>query len=179
MVDPRSLGPEALEILATRELRKAGLEPIGLRVRRRERVGADAASFTLDLAGRLECYGHRWSVLVECRNAAAPLAPADLDALRRRADEAHAASAILFTTAEPGEEAARRADELRIAVLRVVDGRTAFTAAGLVEPGQLPLWLPELTAEVVSWRDGALRRTLVSAGRPESILEPLRPRPAS
>ncbi len=176
MSDPRTLTTGACEILVARELRKAGIEPIGLR--RADRGGANSggADWAVDLGGRLEAYGRRWSALVECRNCGDAVRAGDVAALRARADAAGARSALLFATCDFDGEAVHRADELRIALLRIVDAYPALLGAGVVQPGSLPAWVPELTVELVS-RDGdGLRRQLLEADQPEPVLEQLRAR---
>lgn len=170
------LTTDGCEILVARELRKAGIEPIGLRRADRGGTAEGEAEWSVDLAGRLEAYGRRWSALIECRNRSDAVRAGDVAALRARADAAGARSALLFATCDFDGEAVQRADELRIALLRVVDAYPALLAAGMVQPGSLPAWVPELTVELVS-RDGdGVRRQLLEADQPERVLEQLRGR---
>lgn len=176
MSDPRTLTPAACEILVARELRKVGIEPIGLRRADRGGTNSSETEWAFDLGGRLEAYGRRWSALVECRNRSDAVRAGDITALRARADAAGARSALLFATCDFDGEAVQRADALRIALLRVVDAYPALLAAGMVQPGSLPAWVPELTVELVI-RDGdGVRRWLLEADQPEPVLEQLRAR---
>ena len=169
MSDPRSITAEAFEILVGRELRRAGIAPVELRRRNMARAG-DAAGYTFDLQGRLEAYGRRWSVLIECRNRNEDLRPADVHELRARADAARAVSALLFTTTEIDPDAATAARAAAIPLLRLVDAHSALIATGAIQEGPLPAWLPEFTIEILT----AEGRQLAQADDPELILRELR-----
>jgi Restriction endonuclease len=173
VTDPREIGPAALEILVVRELRRAGIEAGGLR-RTISAKASGAAPAAFDLSGRLEAYGRKWSALVECRTSA-PVGPADVDALRGRADAVPAKSALLFATSGFTNDAVRRADELRVALFRVVDAQSALLAQGLIEAGPLPAWVPEFTVELVALDGGDVRARLLEADQPEQVLRRLRP----
>lgn len=171
MSDPRTISPDSLEILVARELRKAGIEPVALRRRPVQQARPADDGFAYDLVGRLAAYGHRWSVLIECRNSSAPVRPEDIADLRQRADATPAASAIMCAVADIETSALLRARDEAIPVLRVVDARTALLAAGMIEGGQLPAWVPEFTVQVVTVTGGA---RLLEADQPELILQEMR-----
>jgi hypothetical protein len=168
--NPQSITPDAYEILVGRELRRIGIEPVQLR-RVNVMHSYDHGEYGFDLQGRLEAYGRRWSVLIECHNRPLAVESSDVSALRTRADNARAASAVLFTTSgiDAGALAAARADA--IPLLRVVDAQTALMATGVIQAGQLPAWLPEYTIELVT-SEGS---RLLEASDPELLLRELRP----
>ena len=170
MSNPQSITPEAFEILVGRELRRIGIEPVQLR---RVNVGHDPkhGGYGFDLQGRLEAYGQRWSALIECQNRNGKVQAADVNSLRARADEARVASALLFTTGEVDADAPAVARAHAIPILRVVDAQTALVATGVIQPGQLPAWLPEYTIEITTLEGS---RTLVPS-EPELLLRELRP----
>ena len=172
MSNPGSISPDAFEILITRELRRAGIEPVSLRRSHARPNSSDANRYTFDLNGRLQAYGHRWSVLIECRNLREVVTATDIDALRERADEAAASSALLFLTSDVVDAAVATARMKAIPLLRIVDAQTALIAEGVIQAGQLPAWLPEFTVEIVNPE----RRRLLEADEPELILRELRPR---
>ncbi len=173
MSDPRTLTPDACEILVVRELRRAGIAPVALR---RSAVSTSDDGWRFDLTGRLEAYGRTWSTLIECRNTGVALRAADVANLRGRAERVRAASALLFTTAPIEATAVERAEGLRVALLRIVDAHPALLAAGLVQPGPLPAWVPELTVELVAMESGSIRTRLLEPNQPEPVLEQLRRR---
>ena len=168
----QALHADGLEILVARELRKAGIDPTQLH-RVRGSLVQDKTGYVFDLFGRVEAYGHRWTALVECRGDERRVQADHIDALSERARTGKAASALLFATAGFEENALRRAAQQRIATLQVVDAQTAFTAAGLIEGGQMPAWVPEHTAQLI-WYDGGVRTLLLDANDPEPLLRLLR-----
>ena len=172
MSDPHSITAEACEILVTRELRKAGVEPLGLR---RGLVKSTSGGFQFELIGRLQAYDQRWSVLIECRNSEAAIEAADVDSLQAHAQAEKAASSILCTTSQYQSAALHRASAHGILLLRVVDAQSVLVAAGAIAPGQLPSWVPEFTLQIVSAREPGASR-LVEADQPELILSELRGR---
>ncbi|MGH7444174.1 MAG: restriction endonuclease [Longimicrobiales bacterium] len=172
MTDPAALTQDGCEILIARELRRAGIQPVTLRRVNGRRAGGGGWCF--DLVGRLEAYGQRWTVLIECRNDTSRVCAADVDELRRRADAATARSALIFATSVFEPDAVARAEELRVALLHIVDAHPALLAAGLIQPGPLPAWVPELTVELVTLAGHEQQRRLLPADQPESILEQLR-----
>ena len=172
MPDAHSITADALEILVSRELRKAGIEPGRLQ---RRSVASGSTTFSFDLVGPLSAYGHRWTTLIECRNKIESLRAEDIDALHQRARDAKAGSAMVFTTSAIEMDALQRASALRIASVRVVDSQQALAAAGVIEGSQMPAWVPEFAAQLI-WDDGITARTqLLKANNPESILRLLRP----
>lgn len=168
MSDPRNISGDALEILVTRELRKAGVEPLACR---RHWVHTGETEFEFDLTGRLRAYEHSWTALIGCSNRGSLVSPAAVEAVRERADEARCASALLCTTTDIAREAVERAGELRVALLQVVDAQQALVQVGVVQPGPLPAWLPEFALQLVTTRDAA---QLLEADEPELILRELR-----
>ncbi len=176
-MSPRgALGPDDCEILVARELRRAGIAASGFR-RIRDGAVQPGDGWHYDIAGRLEAYGSRWSVLVECRNTQRAVTGPDIDDVRRRADAAGARSALVFATAGFDADAIRRAHELRIALLQIIEAQPALLAAGLVQPGPLPAWVPELTVTLVRSDASGLQHQLLEADQPELILRQLRREP--
>ena len=163
-----SITPAAFEILVTRELRRAGVEPSGLR---RHELRTTETAFQFDLIGRLEAYRHKWTVLIGCSNQLSAIGPTDIRELRRRADEARTASALLFTTAQFEPAALATARELYTPLLQVVDARAALLQAGLIQSGPLPAWVPEFTVLLVT---ATRPPQLLQADEPELILRELR-----
>jgi hypothetical protein len=175
MSDPRSITADALEILLTRELRKAGIEPQGLQRHWLERLGAQQQSFAFQLRGRLEVYGRRWSVLAECRNTDNPIATADIELLRQRRHEQEISSALLCCTNEVTTSALATARALHIPVLRVADAQLAYVTTGMIQPGQLPAWVPEYALEVLSLNAAdVVQAALLQADEPELLLQHMR-----
>jgi hypothetical protein len=170
MPTPQSITADAFEILVSRELRRIGVEPLNLR--RRAFVPISDGGYTFDLHGRLEAYDRRWSVLIECRNQPNAVGPADVHGLRARATAASAASTVLFTTSAIEPDAALAARSDAVALLRVVDAKDALIAAGVIQGGQLPAWLPEFTIEAVT-TEGT---RLLQPNDPEMLLREMRRR---
>jgi hypothetical protein len=174
MSDPRAITAEGCEILVTRELRKAGVEPIGLRRRSASSSSIREHIFQFDLLGKLRAYEHSWSVLIECRNSIHAVGVDDVEALRARAQTLKAPSSILCATSEYRIDALQRAAECATLLLRVVDAQSVLVAAGTIAPGQLPSWVPEYTLQIVSARTPMQQPRLVEADQPELILGELR-----
>ena len=175
MSDPRSITADACEILVTRELRKAGIEPIGLRRRLLQSSSERTHRFQFHLVGQLKAYDRRWSVLIECCNSEKSIEAADVNALHAHAQMAKVATSILCTTSDIQGDALERASELGILLLRVVDAQNVLVAAGVIVPGQLPSWVPEFTFQIISAR-APVQARVVEADQPELILSELRRR---
>lgn len=175
MGDPRKLRPHEVEIFATRELRKSGVELLVLKTHGRTPLSDSGDEFTVELRGNLRVDGADRPILVEYRNAAEPLGVPVVEALRARLP-ATRASGILFSTSGFAPDAIRAAREAGIAALRVADGKVAFARGSGGLAGQPPAWVPEYMAEVVDLdAAGALREKLIVAGRPQLILDRLNP----
>jgi hypothetical protein len=97
-----------------------------------------------------------------------------VEKLRRRADDVRAASALVFATSGFTADAARRAEELRVALFGVIDARTAFAGSGDLDAAQLPAWLPEFAAELIVWNGSTVSARVIESDQPEAILERLR-----
>lgn len=174
-MSPRgTLTPDDCEILVARELRRAGIETLALR-RTNRGDPRNGDGWRLDLLATLQAYGRRWSAFIECRNTTNPASTADIEDARRRADAAGARSALVFATCDFEADATMRARELRVALLQIVEAQPVLLAAGLVQPGPLPAWVPELTVELITSDVPGVRRRLLEADQPEIVLRELRP----
>lgn len=173
MSDPRSITADAIEILIARELRKAGIEPVGMH-RRRPALIATPDEYAFDLLGRLQAYDHRWSALIECRNTSTRVNSKDIVILRERASSIPAASALLCTTTDIDLDAARTARDLAVPLLRIADAQRVLTETGMIQPGQLPAWVPEFTIELVTCDAAGMHARLLEEDQPELLLRELR-----
>lgn len=173
MSETHALSADDCEILITRELRRAGIEPAALR-RTMSRFTQPADGWYFERAGTFEVYDRRFSALVACRNVPTPLSARDVDGVRARADAAHMRSALLFATGSIEQAAIERAHDVRIALFAIVAAQPVMLAAGLLQPGPLPAWLPGYTVELVTHREGRDERRLLQADEPELILRELR-----
>ena len=86
--------------------------------------------------------------------------------------EVPADAGLVFATSDFGTDALAAARESGVALLRVVDGHTAFDTSGWNNPGHYPSWLPAYLAQVVD-RDvsGQPRARLLEAGGADMILD--------
>lgn len=175
MAELPEITPDDFEILVVRELRKAGLEVSDVRRHRRATLPAPRHGYLLELAARLAREGWARGALIACRVQAAPVGRADVESLRGHAEEAGARVGVLFAAAELAPDALPAAEEHGIALLRVVDGRTAFDASGWGPSGHYPAWLPAYLAQLAT-RDaaGIPAHRLLESGRPDAILDRLR-----
>ncbi len=95
-----------------------------------------------------------------------------IESAKRRLPEVPADVALVFATTDFDSDALAAARESGVALLRVVDGRTAYDTSGWNNPGHYPAWLPAYLAQVVD-RDiaGQPRARLLEAGLPDMILD--------
>jgi hypothetical protein len=170
--DPRSLLPHEVEIFVVRELRKAGLEPTGVKVRdRREPKGGDG-DYVVELGCTLRIGDADRSVLIQCRNERAMVTPALVEALHASLPVAKVQHAMMFITAGFEPNAIRTARSLGIPVFTVADGKTAFARSPWGMAGDPPAWVPEYMAELVDLDvAGQPHAELVAAGGGKRILE--------
>jgi hypothetical protein len=165
MADRPEVTPDYFEILAVRELRKAGFEVTDLRVHRRTELPEPDRGFLLELRVWLRRSGWQKRALIACRRQEGAVGRAALDDLAARLTSAQADVGLLFATADFAAEALWAAAEGGIALLRLVDARTAFDTGGWGEPGHYPSWLPAYLVQFVD-RDqtGQVRYRLLEAG---------------
>ena len=174
MGDPRRLRPDEVEILVTRELRKAGIEVSRLKVTARSKPKERDESFTMEMTGTMRVAGAERPVLVECRNQRDPVRREDVESLGGKLAEAKAEHGMMFSTSGFETAAVRDAKERGLALLAVTDGKSAFARSPWGMAGQPPAWVPEYMTEVVDVDvTGQLRHHLVVADRPELILDRL------
>lgn len=153
----RRISPAQFELLVERELRKAGFEPG--RTRRLDSGHDDGeGEYVLRLAVPLTAGGARHSAVVECRCEDASPPAGEVRALAAAAQGAAAHALLFFTATEISAEARSEAETGGVAVLRVIDGRSAFQA--YITGERAPAWLPEHAAQLltraagggISWR---------------------------
>jgi hypothetical protein len=172
MAEPPELTPDYFEILAVRELRKAGFEVTGLHVERQARLPPPESSgaYLRELTGLIRRAAWQRAALIACRRQDTSIGGADVESLRDHIKQAGVAAGILFSTAVFEADALKAAEEASLALFRVTDGRTAFDTSGWGTPGHYPAWLPAYCAQVVS-RDvsGQVRYRLVESGQGEVL----------
>lgn len=164
--------PEYFEILVVRELRKVGFDVGTVRIHRRSELPEPERGFVLELAVPLARGGTNWRALVACRHQTHAVEAEVILSLKARLSQAPAGAGLVFATAEFGMDALAAAREAGVALLRVVDSRTAYDTSGWSDPGHYPAWLPAYLAQLVD-RDvaGQPRARLLEAGRPDMILD--------
>jgi hypothetical protein len=178
--DPRSLLPHEVEIFVVRELRKAGLDPAGMKVRDRTRGSGGPDDYAVELLCSLRIADSDRRILIECRNEPAPIARTLIEALHDKLADAKAQHAMMFSTSGFDTDAARTARTLGVPLLAVADGKTAFARSPWGMAGDPPAWVPEYMAELVELDvTGQLRRTLLASGGSKRILDVLGTSPSA
>lgn len=178
MSDLPALTPDYFEILVVRELRKVGFDVGAVRIHRRSELPEPDQGFVLELLVPLSWSGSTWRALVACRRQSVPVKRDVIESLTARLHEVAADVALLFAASDFAPDAVSASQEAGVALLRVVDGRSAFDLSGWGTPGasSYPAWLPAYLAQLVD-RDVASqpRARLLEAGRADMILECLAP----
>jgi len=166
--------PEYFQILVVRELRKVGLDVGTVRIHRRSELPEPERGFVLELAVPLARAGTTLRALVACRHQAGLVEREVIESVKARLPNVPADAGLVFATADFGTDALAAARESGLALLRVVDGRTAFDASGWSTPegSHYPAWLPAYLPQLVD-RDssGTPRARLLEAGRSDMILD--------
>jgi hypothetical protein len=164
--------PESFQILVVRELRKVGFDVGTVRTHRRSELPEPERGFVLELVVPLALAGTTKRALVACRHQAGDITREVIEALKAQLPHVPADAGLVFTTADFGTDARASACESGMALLRVVDSRTAYDTSGWSDPGHYPSWLPAYLAQLVD-RDvaGQPRARLLEAGRPDMILD--------
>ena len=164
--------PEYFQILVVRELRKVGFDVGTVRTHRRSELPEPERGFVVEFAVPLAQAGKTWRALVACRRQAGAIEREVIDSLKARLSQVPAEVGLIFATADFGTDALAAGRESGLALLRVVDGRTAYDSSGWSDPGHYPAWLPAYLVQLVD-RDGAgqPRARLLEAGRPDIILD--------
>ena len=150
MAELPDVTPEYLQILVVRELRKAGFEVGDVRIHRRSELPEPERGFVLELTAPLSRAAWHKRALIACRRQDDGVGHDVVDALKARLGDARADVGILFATAGFSAEAVAAAQQMGVALFRVIDGRKAYDAGGYGTPGHYPAWLPAHTVEVVS-----------------------------
>lgn len=175
MDQPPDLTRDHFEILVVRELRKAGFDIADVHTHRRTELSEPDRGYLLELEASLGRSAWRRRALIACRRQEQPVGRSDVDSLAEHVREARTEVGLLFAAAEFTPVALAAAEEAGVALLRVVDGRTALDTSGWSTPGHYPAWLPAHVAQAVE-RDpaGQLRYRLLEAGQAELIVRQLR-----
>ena len=166
--------PEYFEILVVRELRKVGFDVGTVRPHRRSELPEPERGFVLELGLPLVRAGAKWRALVACRHQAHAVKPEVIVSLKERLPEIPADAGLIFATAGFGTDALAAARAAGVALLQVIDGRTAFDTSGWNNPGHYPAWLPAYLTQLVDLDisgAGQPRARLLEAGRADMILD--------
>lgn len=178
MPESPEVTPRTFEILVVRELRKAGFEVGEVSVHRRTELPEPERGFLLELLLALGLGGTGWRkrALAACRRQTAAVGGAAVEDVSRRLADAPAEVGLLFATSDFAPDALAAGARHGIALLRLVDARSAFDAAGWGTPGHYPIWLPAHLVQLVD-RDaaGQARARLLEAGHAASLVERLAP----
>ena len=133
--------------------------------------------FVLELQIPLRRPGSTWRVLAACRHQSGSVGRDVIESVKTRLPEVPADVALVFATPDFTAEAVTAAQEAGVALLRLVDGRSAFDMSGWSTPGHYPAWLPAYLPQLID-RDiaGQPRARLLEAGRVDMLLDCLAPR---
>lgn len=175
MADRPEVTPDYFEILVVRELRKAGFEVTDPRVHRRTELPEPERGFLLELRTSLRRGSWHKRALIACRRQERAIGRESVEDVAGRLTEVEADVGFLFATAPIVPDALAAAEECEIALLHLVDARTAFDTGGWGPPGHYPAWLPAYLVELVD-RDlaGQARARLLEAGAAELVMERLK-----
>ncbi len=178
MTEAWELSQSDLEILVTRELRKAGLAISPLSVRRRTPLPPEAGRYVLLLEGSVVLADVSVPLLIQAHARRTAVDGAAVDAFANTMRDAEHSRGILVTTGPYAADALPRAQTLGIPLVAVVDGDTAWRSAGFGVASHRPPWFPQFCAQTVFTDAGGLRRTeLLTAGRAAFVTDHLRPIP--
>ena len=162
---------ESFEILAVRELRKAGLDVMVPQIHRQATLPEPEQGFLLELSAVLRRGPWQERTLIQCRRQEGPIGPAAVETFKDHLKEAGVEAGILFGAPDFALEATRAAGDSRLVLLRVTDGRTAFDTSGWGTPGHYPAWLPAYCAQLVEHDVfGQPRYGLLESGRGDPIV---------
>jgi len=177
MAELPAVTPEYFQILVLRELRKAGFDLGQPRVQRRSELPEPERGFVLELVIPLGGGGATRRALIVCLHQLGVVAPDVIASATARLADASADVVIVFATSEFAPETLTAAQESGVALLRIVDGRSAFDMSGWSTRGSYPAWLPAYLPQLID-RDiaGQPRAQLLEAGRADMILDRLAPR---
>jgi hypothetical protein len=169
--EPPELTRDHFQILVVRELRKVGFDIADVHTHRRTELPEPERGYLVELEASLVRSDWRRRALIACRRQKEPVGRPEVDSLTEHVREARAEVGLLFAAAECTPDALAAAEEVGVALLRVVDGRTAFDTSGWSTPGHYPAWLPAYVAQVVE-RDpvGPLRYRMLEAGQANVIV---------
>jgi len=173
MADRPEVTPDYFEILVVRELRKAGFEVTDPRIHRRTELPEPERGFLLELRVSLRRGGWHRRALIACRRQERAIGRESVDGVAGRLADVEADVGFLFATAPFAPDALAAAEEREIALLRLVDARTAFDTGGWGPPGHYPVWLPAYLVELVDRVAGQARTRLLEAGAAELVMERL------
>jgi hypothetical protein len=172
MVDRPAVTPDYFEILVVRELRKTGLEVTDPRVHRRTELPDPEQGFLMELIVLLRRNTWQKRALIACRRQVGAVGVDAIDDLARRLVDAKADVGLVFATAEFTPSALAAGHDRGIALLRVVDARSAFDAGGWGAAGHYPSWLPAHLVQLVDLDSaGQARARLLEAGHANIIVE--------
>jgi len=174
--DLPAVTPDYFQILVVRELRKVGFDVGQPRVHRRSELPEPERGFVLELQIPLSRPGSTWRADAVCRHQSGSVGRDVVESVRDRLPGIPADVALVFATADFTADAVTAAQEAGIALLRLVDGRSAFDMSGWSTPGHYPAWLPAHLSQLID-RDiaGQSRARLLEAGRADMILDRLAP----
>ena len=172
MGNPRSLLPHEVEIFVTRELRKAGLAPSGMKVRDRVLTSGKTDDYIVELGCSLHIGDSDGYVLIECHNRPALVSTTAIETLHEKVQQAKAQYAMMFSASGFEKDALHTASALGIPLLTVADGKTAFARSPWGMAGDPPAWVPEYMAEFVGLDAAGQPRTeLLASGGSKRVLE--------
>jgi hypothetical protein len=174
--DLPAVTPDYFQILVVRELRKVGFDVGQPRVHRRSELPEPERGFVLELQIPLSRPGSTWRAVAVCRHQSGNVGREVVESVRDRLPGIPADVALVFATADFAADAVTAAQEAGIALLRLVDGRSAFDMSGWSTPGHYPAWLPAYLSQLID-RDiaGQPRARLLEAGGAGMILDRLAP----
>lgn len=174
MSDLPEVTPDYFQILVVRELRKVGFDVGQPVVHRRSELPEPERGFVLELQIPLRRPGSTWRAVAVCRHQSGSVERDVIESVKHRLPEIPADVALVFATPAFTADAVTAAHEAGIALLRLVDGRSAFDMSGWSTPGHYPAWLPAYLSQLID-RDiaGQPRARLLEAGGVDMILESL------
>jgi restriction system protein len=172
---PPTLTPEAFELEVKKDLDGLGAGLADYRSEHREVVAGTDGDYEIDIAVRFTALGANFLTLVECKHYRRPVEREKVQALFAKMQSVGAHKGLMFATGGFQSGAVEFATVHGIALVEVVDGRSAWIRKSAGFDGPVP-WsqVPDHVARIVGWLRAGNTRSLVKPGHLDALLSFLR-----
>jgi len=146
---PDKITPKEFEQFVQETIKQQGILLEHFSTQHLEKIIGIGGEYEIDVTARFSTLGADFLVVIECKHWTSSVKREQVQVLHDKLKSVGGHKGMLFTTSDFQRGAIEYAKVHRIALVRVVDGKSTYEVRSSYRPREAPVWLPRLSGYLV------------------------------